>query len=82
MSHFYGTLQGNRGQATRCGTKSSGVTAVAASWRGCIKVWIYRGDDDRDHFQVTQNCWQGSGVYEVLAEGIIGEPVRKAARNE
>lgn len=32
MSHYYGRLQGHRGEATRCGTKKSGVRVVARSW--------------------------------------------------
>ena len=32
MSHFYGDLQGNRGQASRCGTKESGVNAHVRGW--------------------------------------------------
>ena len=38
MSHFYSKIQGNRGEATRCGTKDSGVTATAASWTGAIRT--------------------------------------------
>lgn len=29
MSHFYGKLQGNKGEATRCGTRNSGLLAAA-----------------------------------------------------
>jgi len=32
MSHFYGTVQGHRGEATRCGAKSSGLTSTANGW--------------------------------------------------
>jgi len=32
MSHFYGTLDGSRGQATRCGTKASSLIATANGW--------------------------------------------------
>ena len=32
MAHFYGTTQGHRGEATRCGTKNSGLTATANGW--------------------------------------------------
>ena len=32
MSYFYGTVQGHRGQATRCGAKSSGLCATANSY--------------------------------------------------
>ena len=29
MSHFYGVLGGSRGEATRCGTKKSGLVTYA-----------------------------------------------------
>ena len=32
MAHYYATCQGHRGEATRCGAKSSGITATANSW--------------------------------------------------
>lgn len=32
MSHFYSQIQGNRGPATRTGSKSSGITASAFGW--------------------------------------------------
>ena len=40
MAHFYGTVQGHRGEATRTGSKSSGMRATANSWSvgGEVKV--------------------------------------------
>lgn len=73
MSHFYGTLRGSRGQATRQGTRVSGVETVAASWKGCIRVRMFERDGE-DCFTVSQEQWHGSGVYEILAEGVIGQP--------
>ena len=32
MAHFYGKLQGNKGETTRLGSKSSGITATINSW--------------------------------------------------
>ena len=32
MSHYYSRIQGHRGEATRCGTKSAGITARADSY--------------------------------------------------
>lgn len=36
MAHFYGTLQGARGQASRCGSRSSGIRASAQSYSGSV----------------------------------------------
>lgn len=32
MAHFYAKAQGNKGPTSRCGTKSSGITATATGW--------------------------------------------------
>ena len=32
MAHYYSRIKGNKGEATRCGTRSSGITARADSW--------------------------------------------------
>lgn len=71
MSHFYGTLQGSRGQATRCGTKNSGITTQAAGWQGCIETHIYHDDaTGKDMYRVYLTPWQGSGGSTILlAEG-------------
>ena len=74
MSHFYGTLQGNCGQVTRQGTKRTGLSAVAASWADCVKVYVYINQQGRDCFTVYQEPWQGAGIREDLAQGILGQP--------
>lgn len=73
MSHFYGTLQGTRGEATRCGTKNSGIRTIAASWKGAIAVYVYQDEQGRDCFKVEQRPWHGSGVSREIANGVIGE---------
>ena len=75
MSHFYSVIHGQGGPATRCGNKSSGVVATAASWRGAVSVRMYVGDDGVDRFVVTQEYWRGAGVSREIARGIVGVPV-------
>ena len=77
MSHFYSVISGQAGTATRCGSKSSGIMAVAASWRGSIRVDLHYGDDGKDHFTVSQECWHGAGVSHVIARGVVGERLNK-----
>jgi hypothetical protein len=72
MSHFYGVLHGSRGEATRCGTKDSGVTATAASWEGAIKTTLYERDG-QDYAEVTMQPWHGSGTRYLLYRGPVGE---------
>lgn len=73
MATFYGTLKGSRGEATRCGTKGSGMTTYAASWLGAIRVELSMESDGRVHFLVTEQPWHGSGRSRLLATGHIGE---------
>jgi hypothetical protein len=32
MAHYYSTIKGHRGQASRCGSKTSGITTTANSY--------------------------------------------------
>ena len=45
MSHFYSSIQGGRGEATRCGHKTTGIEAMAKNWEGKITV---QGTHDHD----------------------------------
>jgi hypothetical protein len=72
VSHFYGTLQGSRGEATRCGTKKSGVEAWVASWGGAIRVKVWH-ENGEDRFVVEQRQWHSTGVDRPIARGVIGE---------
>ena len=71
MSKFYGTLQGSRGEATRCGSKRSGIETIAASWAGAIETRVFWNEDkQRNEYIVTKRPWQGSaGETKVLASG-------------
>lgn len=73
MAHFYGTLQGNRGKATRCGAKSSTLQTVAAGWGGAINTVVWHDlRTGQDMYRVELTPWQGSGgECRVLAEGVL-----------
>lgn len=71
MAHFYGTLQGIRGMATRCGAKSSGMTTVAASWGGAVRVSLTHDQEGHDVATVELVPWHGHGVRRVLFEGRV-----------
>ncbi len=79
MAHFYGSIQGNRGEATRLGTKNSGLETVAASWEGAVQVQvIYNERLDCDMVEVRLIPWHGQGVYRTLYRG----PISGAKREE
>lgn len=75
MSHFYGTVSGaGKTNATRRGHKSTGLTLTAASWNGAVVVHLSHCEETgRDMFEVYQTPWQGVGVSEPIARGIVGE---------
>ncbi len=45
MSEFYATIQGNRGSATKGGSKASGIFAVAQSWDGSVRTDLFYRND-------------------------------------
>lgn len=72
MSHFYAKIQGTRGEATRTGTKASGIRSDTAGWNGAIQVEVFVGKDGKDRFIVWLTPWQDSGGKpRKLAEGIL-----------
>lgn len=70
MAYFYGMLQGNRGEATRVGTKTSGVTTYTASWEGAVRSRAYI-KDGKDYVTVELVPWRGAGSHRILYEGPI-----------
>ena len=58
MAKYYGTLQGNRGQASRLGSTASGISASVQSWAGSLTVSL---DGDPDAPTVTIARAEGSG---------------------
>jgi hypothetical protein len=74
MAHFYGTVQGNRGEATRLGTRDSGMDTTAASWAGAIAVSLYVDEQGRDCYRISQRTHHGKGCSEPIACGVLGVP--------
>lgn len=53
MSHFYADIQGNRGQATRGGSKSSGIDGHIRGWDiGCSVVIRYNEQTEKDEMTI------------------------------
>jgi len=74
MSHFYGVLQGNRGQATRCGTKKSELRVTAASWQGAVEIRLWHDPEtDKNMVSVYKRSWHGAGIWKILYKGPVGE---------
>lgn len=73
MAQFYGTVQGTRGEASRLGTRTSGIRTRACSWAGAIEVYVSEDVHGVERFSVTMVQHQGEGDYRVLAEGKVGD---------
>lgn len=62
MGYFYGTVRGRRGEATRCGTKDSGMETACASWEGAVRCNAYFNEDEgEDWVHVILGEWEGRG---------------------
>lgn len=49
MAHFYGSVQGSRGEASRLGGKNTGMRAEARGWHGGVRVYAeHRTTEDKD----------------------------------
>lgn len=76
MAQFRGTVQGHRGQASRLGSKSSGLDVDAQSWEGAVKTRLWHetlGDNDSDFVRVTMHKHYGQGEERVLYYGPVGQ---------
>jgi len=54
MAHFYATIQGNRGEATRMGTPNSGIGGHIRGWNIGVRVVGRVDANGRDVFEVIQ----------------------------
>ncbi len=57
MAHFIGYLQGNRGGASRLGTKASSMDVSGRGWHIGASVWVYWDEQaQEDRVTVTLDC--------------------------
>jgi hypothetical protein len=68
MAHFYASIQGNRGEATRMGSKDSGITGHIRGWNVGARVNIDHVDgvDVVRVYRTTGSNARGSS--ELIAE--------------
>ena len=60
MAQYRGTLQGNRGNASRLGTKSSSLEVTAHGWRLGLRAVIYWDEKSQeDRLRVELNSGSG-----------------------
>lgn len=74
MSHFYGSLKGNRGEATRAGSKSSGIKSSVQSYEGSI-ITHFLELDGEIHYSIEVAKGSSSFGQKVIKSGKISELV-------
>jgi hypothetical protein len=68
MAHFYASIQGNRGEATRLGSKASGITGHIRGWNVGARVDVIH-EDGKDVVRVFKTTGSsGRGSSELIAE--------------
>lgn len=73
MAHFRGIIQGTRGEASRLGSKNSGLNVAACSWQGSVVVTLdYDETTGKDVATVALQPHHGAGVAKVLYRGPVG----------
>lgn len=72
MSRFYGSLKGNRGEATRQGTPKSGITSHTRGWHIGARVACFVGDNGEDLIAINltggssnSSCKLSLGTYKL-----------------
>ena len=73
MAHFRGTTSGGRGEASRLGTKASGIRVEAQSWAGKVVVTLEERDGV-DFARVTLEPHHGAGTFRALYDGPVSGP--------
>lgn len=71
MARFRATIEGQRGQASRLGSKTSGLFVTANGWDRGVSVVVRVDTDGLDHFYVYKTGGSGNaGGRELIAEFI------------
>jgi len=69
MSQFYGSMEGNRGQVIRTGTKNSGLRAHVRGQNVGVKVFIEHTADGKDYIEV----WETGGSNNSSAKTLLAK---------
>jgi hypothetical protein len=73
MAHFYGSMAGSaKTEATRCGTKNSGISAHVRGWHsGVMAFGMHDSVSGNDHFEVRMS--KGSSDMSSITLGHVRE---------
>ena len=72
MAQYLAAIKGQRGEASRLGSKRSGMDATVASWEGSVSVRLWHdAKTGRDMARVSLEPWHGSGSSRSLYYGPV-----------
>lgn len=81
MAHFRGSIHGCRGEASRLGSKKSGLVTRANGWDGGVTVNLYVDGDGNNCAYVTLTNGSGfDGPTIQLYDGKIDQKTRETLR--
>lgn len=74
MAHFIGFVQGNRGEASRLGSKDSGIEATARGWDigGGIKIF-HNKETGKDELRIYVDKGSNNRSSTMIARCVEGE---------
>ena len=61
MSRFYASIRGNRGEATRGGSKASGIEGHIRGWTSGVRVSCYVNEKGKDVVDIYVTKGSGCG---------------------
>jgi hypothetical protein len=72
MAHFLGSIRGRRGEATRLGSKRSGLRIKAASWQGAVVVFLHHNEvTGRDMAEISFQTHHDGGTSRMIYSGPV-----------
>lgn len=81
MAQFLGSVQGQRGEATRLGSKNSGLVVRANGWQSGVKVVAGTNSDGVDVFDIYATGGSGYGTGQGLIATVSSEGIVHHGRN-
>ena len=72
MGHFYGEIQGNRGEATRMGSKKSGFNAHIRGWNIGVRIYCkYNETTEKDEIYIYKTGGSNGNESDKLIHKIV-----------
>lgn len=75
MAHYYGTVKGGRGEASRLGHKTTGLVTTAQTWSHTVTTALHYDEaTGRDMLSVCVSAQDGSSIRCLYSGFLDGKP--------